>query len=149
MQISTRSSIVIVSILVFLSGIIYFVSSCEEFLDASSSDVGSQIQTMFFATAGIIYVPLGFWILKNRLHSRAPYVISILISAFMTMLYVISRNVNLPVVGIQTDVGILDLASKTIQLGIIVFSTMLLRDLKKYPVLPNSQLFANKGNLKN
>ena len=148
MQRSIRSSIVIVSILMVLSGTIYFISSCVESLDANSSDVGSQIQTMFFATAGIVYVPLGIWMLKNRLHSRAPYMISILVSVFMIVLYIASRNINLPVVGIQTDVGVIDLATKTIQLGIIAFSAILLRDLKKYQVLPNSQLFANTGNLK-
>jgi hypothetical protein len=102
-----------------------------ESLDASSSDTGSQIQTMFFATAGIIYVTLGIWMLKNRLYSRAPYVISIIVSVFMVILYVASRSVNLPVVGIQTDVGVIDLATKTIQLGIITFSAILLRNLKK------------------
>ena len=144
MQRSTQTSILIVSILMVLSGTIYFISSYTENLDASSSDVGSQIQTMFFATAGIVYVPLGIWMLKNKLHSRAPYVISILVSVFMIILYIASRKINLPIVGIQTDVGVIDLATKTIQIGIIAFSALLLRDLKKHQVLPNSQLTANK-----
>ena len=42
----------------------------------------------------------------------------------------------------------IDLATKTIQFGIIAFSAILLRDLKKHHVLPNSQLFANKGDMK-
>jgi hypothetical protein len=116
-----------------------------ETLDASSSVVGSQIQTMFFATAGIVFVPLGIWMLKNRLHSRAPYVMSIIVSVFMIVLYVASRNINLPVVGIQTDIGVIDLATKVIQVGIIAFSAILLRDLKKHQILPDSQLFTSKG----
>lgn len=145
MKRTTQTSIIIVSILMVLSGAIYFISSYMENLGASSSDVGSQIQTMFFATTGIVYVSLGIWMLKNRLHSRAPYVISILISFFMIVLYIASRNISLPVVGIQTDVGVIDLAIKTIQVGIIAFSALLLRDLKKHQVLPNSQLFTNKN----
>jgi bacteriorhodopsin len=148
MKKSTRSSIVIVSILVLLSGAIYFVSSYTESFDASSSDVGSQIQTIFFATAGIVYVPLGVWMLKSRLHSRAPYVISILVSVFMVILYVASRNIDLPVVGIQTDVGVIDLATKTIQIGIIAFSSILLRDMNKYQVLPDLRPSSNKEYLK-
>lgn len=35
--------------------------------------------------------------------------------------------------------------TKTIQVVIIAFSAILLRDLKKHQVLPNSQLFINKG----
>jgi hypothetical protein len=101
---------------------------------------------MFFATASIMYVPLGIWMLKNRLHSRAPYVISILLSVFLIGLYIISRNIDLPVVGIQTDVGMIDLVTKIIQIGIITFSALLLRDLKNHQVLPDSRLFAKKGN---
>lgn len=140
-----RSSIVIVSILLLLTGLIYLISSYVENLGASSSDTGSQIQTIFFAMAGIVYVLLGIWMLKNRLHSRGPYVISILVSAFMIILYVISRNISLPVVGIQTDVGIVDLSTKAIQVGIIVYSVMLLRYIKKYPILSDSQLPSNKS----
>jgi uncharacterized membrane protein YiaA len=131
-----------------LSGFIYFILSYLEFLDVNSSDVGSQLQTMFFATAGIVYILLGIWMLKNRLHSRAPYVISILVCIFMIVLYMASRNINIPVVGIQTDVGVIDLIAKTIQLGIIAFSAILLRDLKKHQVLSGSQLFTNKTDVK-
>jgi hypothetical protein len=46
------------------------------------------------------------------------------------------------------DLGMIDLATKTIQVGIIAFSTILLRDLKKHQVLPNSQLVTNKGDWK-
>jgi uncharacterized membrane protein YiaA len=99
---------------------------------------------MFFATAGIVYVLLGIWMLKNRLHSRGPYVTSILVSVFMIALYVASRNINLPIVGIQTDVGVIDFSTKVIQVGIITFSAMLLRNLKKHQMRPNSQIFTNK-----
>lgn len=144
MQKSPRSLIVIISILLVLTGLVYLISSYVENLDANDSDVGSQIQTIFFATAGIVYVLLGIWMLKNRLHRRGPYVTSVLVSAFMIVLYIASRNINLPIVGIQTDVGVIDLSTKAVQAGIITFSTMLLRDLKKHPILSDSQLSTNK-----
>jgi len=137
MKKSTRTSILITSLLMLLSGMIYFTSSYAESSDAQN-DVGSQIQTMFFATAGIVYVPLGIWMLKNKLHSRAPYVISILISAFLIALYILSRNINLPIVGIQTDVGAIDLVAKIIQAAIVAISVILLRDLKKEQIMPHS-----------
>lgn len=144
MQKFSRSLIVIVSILLLFTGLIYLISSYVENLDASSSDTGSQIQTIFFAMAGIVYVLLGIWMLKNRLHSRGPYVTSILVSAFMIVLYIVSRNINLPIVGIQTDVGVVDLSTKAIQAGIIAFSAILLRYMKKHPILSDSQLSSNK-----
>ena len=115
-------------------GIIYFVTSYTQSLEGN--DQGSQIQTMFFATAGIVYIPLGIWMLRNRLHSRGPYVISILVSILLVVLYVVSRTINLPVVGVQKDIGIVDIITKIIQVGIITISVRLVQDLKKEQVLP-------------
>src|SRR5574338_1061460 len=93
---TTKRSILIVSSLMSVCGIIYFVTSYTQSLEGN--DPGSQIQTMFFATAGIVYIPLGIWMLRNRLHSRGPYVISILVSIFLIVLYVAFRTVNFPVI---------------------------------------------------
>lgn len=115
-------------------GIIYFITSYTQSLEGN--DLGSQIQTMFFATAGIVYIPLGIWMLRNRLHSRGPYVISILVSIFLMVLYIASRTINLPVVGIQEDIGTVDIITKIIQIGIIAISVRLVQDLKKEQLLP-------------
>jgi len=115
-------------------GIIYFVTSYTQSLEGN--DPGSQIQTMFFATAGIVYIPLGIWMLRNRLHSRGPYVISILVSIFLMVLYVASRTINLPVVGVQEDIGTVDIITKIIQIGIIAISVRLVQELKKEQILP-------------
>ena len=115
-------------------GIIYFVTSYTQSLEGN--DPGSQIQTMFFATAGIVYIPLGIWMLRNRLHSRGPYVISILVSILLVVLYVVSRTINLPLVGVQKDIGIVDIITKIIQIGIIAISVRLVQELKKEQILP-------------
>ena len=62
--------------------------------------------------------------------------ISILVSIFLVALYVASRTMNLPIVGIQTDVGTVDIITKIIQVGIIAISVRLVQDLKKEQVLP-------------
>lgn len=116
-----------------ICGIIYFATSYTQSLEGNNPD--SQIQTMFFATAGIVYIPLGIWMLRNRLHSRGPYVISILVSIFLVVLYVTSRTINLPVVGVQADIGIVDIITKIIQVGIIAISVRLVQDLKKEQIL--------------
>ena len=131
---TTKRSILIVSSLMAACGIIYFVTSYTQSLEGN--DPGSQIQTMFFATAGIVYIPLGIWMLRNRLHSRGPYVISILVSIFLMVLYVASRIINLPVVGVQEDIGTIDIITKIIQIGIIAISVRLVQELKKEQRLP-------------
>jgi len=135
---TTKRSILIVSLLMSICGIIYFATSYAQSLEGN--DTSSKIQSMFFATSGIVYIPLGMWMLRNRLHSRGPYVISILVSIFLVVLYVASRTINLPIVGIQTDVGLIDIITKVIQVGIIAISVRLVQDLKKEQVLPTRQI---------
>jgi hypothetical protein len=47
-------------------------------------------------------------------------------SIALIALYIASRNVNLPVVGQQEDIGVTDLASKVLQVGVIVICSILL-----------------------
>lgn len=118
----------IIVILVLGNSGIYFVTAYSQMQE--SSDVPSQIQTMLFTTAAIVYLPLGIWMIKNNLHSRAPYVIASLVSLALIGLYAVSRTVSLPLVGIQEDVGIVDILAKITQGSIIVISLLLLRNWK-------------------
>ncbi len=125
----TQQFIIIAVILVLANSGIYFVTAYSQMQEPK--DVSSQIQTMLFTTAAIMYLPLGIWMIKNNLHSRAPYVIASLISIALIGLYVASRTVSLPVVGIQDDVGLIDILSKVTQGSIVVISLLLLRNWKK------------------
>lgn len=129
MKKSTQQFILIATILVLANSGIYFVTAYSQMKE--SGDAGSQIQTMLFTTAAITYLPLGIWMVKNKLHSRAPYVIASLISIALIGLYIGSRTTALPVVGIQDDVGLIDILSKVIQGAIIVVSILLLRNWNK------------------
>jgi hypothetical protein len=129
MKKSTQQFILIVTILVLANSGIYFVTAYSQLRE--SDDAASQIQTMLFTTAAITYLPLGIWMVKNKLHSRAPYVIASLISIALICLYIASRMIALPVVGIQDDTGLIDILSKVTQGAIIVVSLLLLRNWNK------------------
>jgi hypothetical protein len=129
MEKSKSRLILIITILALSNSGIYFVTAYSQMTE--SSDDPSKIQTMVFATAAISYLPLGIWMIKNRLHSRAPYVIASLISFALIGLYVVSRTISLPVVGIQEDVGMIDVISKITQGSIIVMSVVLLLNWNK------------------
>jgi len=129
MRKSTQQFIIIATILVLANSGIYFVTAYSQMKE--SDNTGSQIQTMLFTTAAITYLPLGIWMVKNKLHSRAPYVIASLISVVLIGLYIASRTITLPVVGIQGDVGLIDILSKVTQGAIIVVSLLLLRNWNK------------------
>jgi hypothetical protein len=122
---STNLLVFIVGGLMLITGGIYFYESYSESQEFNT-ELAAQAETMFFATAGILYIPFGIWMLKSKLASRAPYIISIIGSVALIILYIASRNVNLPLVGQQEDVGITDLASKVLQMGIIIICSILL-----------------------
>lgn len=129
MRKSTQQFILIATILVLANSGIYFVTAYSQMKE--SGNTGSQIQTMLFTTAAITYLPLGIWMVKNKLHTRAPYVIASLISIALIGLYIASRTITLPVVGVQDDIGLIDILSKVTQGAIIVVSLLLLRNWNK------------------
>ena len=83
MNISTSKLIIVITILALSNSGIYFVTAYAQMKE--SADASSMIQTMLFTTAAISYLPLGIWMIKNRLHTRAPYVITSLISFVQTV----------------------------------------------------------------
>ncbi len=129
----TKSNLLIyiVSGLMLATGSIYFYESYVE-AQEFNTELTAQVETTLFATAGILYFPFGIWMIKSKLASRAPYIISIIGSAALIVLYIASRNVNLPIVGLQEDVGVTDLASKVLQGGIVVLGSIILVRSKRF-----------------
>lgn len=129
----TSGLIILITILALSNSGLYFFVAYSQLQE--SSDGPSQIETMLFTTAAITYLPLGIWMIKNRLHSRAPYIIASLLSIALLGLYVISRTISLPVVGLQEDIGIIDISAKILQGGIIALSVILVLNWNKAKVL--------------
>jgi hypothetical protein len=71
--------------------------------------------------SSIIYLQMG---LRDAL--RTSNIIAIAGSAGLIILYVLSRTLNLPLIGFEEHVGSVDLLSKILQVGIIIGSTILL-----------------------
>ena len=130
MKISIKKCSHVAASLMIAVGVIYFLAAYFESAEFNT-ELASQIETMFFTTAGILYFPLGIWMTKNGFNSRAPYIMAITGSVALIGLYTASRMVNLPIVGKQDDFGVLDIASKVLQVVIIVISVILLPKLKK------------------
>ena len=82
----------------------------------------------FFIIAGLVHIPVAIRILKNKRRSsnKVPYIIATAGSAGLIILYVLSRTVNLPIIGFEEHVGPVDMLSKILQVGIIIGSTILL-----------------------
>ncbi|HET7336722.1 MAG TPA: hypothetical protein VFJ23_02395 [Candidatus Nitrosotalea sp.] len=125
MKAFTTQLILVITILALSNSGIYFVTTYLQMQE--STNASSMIETMLFATAAISYLLLGMWMIKNKLYSKAPYVVASMMSFALIGLYVVSRTMSLPVVGIQEDVGVIDTISKITQGSIIVLSVILIR----------------------
>ncbi|TBR08548.1 MAG: hypothetical protein EPO62_06620 [Candidatus Nitrosotenuis sp.] len=127
---STRILVFLVSTLVFLTALVYFLAAYSEYIDGIS-DHGAQIEIMLFSVVGIAHVPLAIWMLRNKMNSRAPYVISIIISLALIGLYGLARITILPIVGLESSFGEIDIISKILQASIVVISLFLLPELRR------------------
>ncbi len=85
----------------------------------STDALATQVQTAFFTIVGIGYGLVGVWMLKSKNRTNVPYIIAIAGSVLIIGLYVASRTMALPIVGLQDDVGVLDIMSKVLQVFII------------------------------
>ena len=81
--------------------------------------LATQVQTAFFTVVGLGYAGVGAWMLKDKGKTNTPYLIAIGGSIAIIGLYIASRTVSLPVVGLQDDVGTIDMVTKVLQ-GIII-----------------------------
>ncbi|HJT10526.1 MAG TPA: hypothetical protein VJ771_07075 [Candidatus Nitrosotalea sp.] len=116
-------AIFITVILVFANTGIYLAIT---YTHLQPIDPARQIKAMVFGVSSIAYLLLGVWILKNRLYSRAPFVMAILLSIALIGLFIASKTINLPVVGMDTDLDWLDITSKASQTAIMIFSLVTL-----------------------
>lgn len=93
-------------------------------------DLGGKVQTIFFLIIAIVYVPIGIWMIKKE-HSNKPHIIAFGGSFSLILFYILSRMMTLPLVGIQTDVGIIDMTTKVFQVLIVVGSFSLVITRRK------------------
>ena len=103
--------------------------------NARESSGGPRIpggQTIFFVIVGIAYIVVAAWMLKNRRNSsKIPYIIAVWGSSAIIVLYIISRTINVPYIGLEAEVNTIDIISKVLQVGIIIGSIIVLRQLKE------------------
>jgi hypothetical protein len=150
---SISKIVYIVTALMLSTAIIYFVVASQSYSelsqltsqstidkDALSEIMGITNELIFFTMVGIAYILVGFWMIKRKYHSKIPYIVAIAGSAALIVFYIATRTVNLPTIGLQTDIGIIDTVSKIVQGAIIVGSLFVLRLSKRIVTIDGSQL---------
>jgi hypothetical protein len=86
--------------------------------ESGNESTKRSIEFPLFLTAGIAYVLVGFWMIKDKKNSRVPYIIATVGSLLLIGLYTASHTVGFPLTGLER-VGVLDLLVAALQIGIV------------------------------
>jgi hypothetical protein len=94
-------------------------------------DPATMVQTSFFAVAALANIGVGAWLIIVVAKARygkmqIPIMIAAAGSVFLIALYVASRTINLPVVGIQDDIGPIDIVSKVMQGAVVALGVLVI-----------------------
>ena len=125
----------VITALMFSVSIIYLVVAYEDYQQISqtnhsdnkaAADIASMKNEMsFFLIVGIVYIPIAIWMLKVKHNNKIPYIIAIIGFAALIIFYMLTRTINNPSIGLQSDVGIIDIISKVMQGSIISIAAFL------------------------
>jgi hypothetical protein len=128
---------ILAAVIIFTS-IIYFILASNEYahliefaaegLEGEISEL--QIEIALFAGSAVIYLGLLGWILVKKLKNILPYLILIIVSIILIILYAASRTVGVPVIGVEFYIGKYDMITKVLQGIIIVISGYLIYRIK-------------------
>lgn len=99
---------------------------------SESQGFGDMGEVVFFAIIGVSYVPIGLWMLKKKAISKKPYAIALIGSVALIAFYIATRTINIPMIGIQDDVGAPDLTAKVLQGAIVAVSAYMLATIARF-----------------
>jgi hypothetical protein len=148
----------VVAVLMICTAAIYFIAASQDYSDLASSstssgpeskDSGDTISSVneivFFIVVGIAFIAAAIWMVENKYYSKVPYVLAAIGSVALIVFYLSTRTINIPSIGIQDDVGTIDILSKVLQAaiaGISIYivksSTIIWRSASTRPTSPSS-----------
>jgi len=140
--VSNKSGILVyvVTALMISTAAIYFIAASQDYSDLApsssgngteSKDSGDTIATVnemvFFIVVGIAYIAAGIWMAENKYYSKVPYILAAIGSVALIAFYISTRTVNIPSIGIQDDIGTIDILSKVMQAAIAGISIYIVK----------------------
>ena len=66
----------------------------------------------------------------------------------MVLFYALTRTINIPTIGLQPDIGIIDISAKVVQVGIVAISSYLIISVVRRRKQLESSLVENQQNRK-
>jgi hypothetical protein len=140
LSVSNKSAILvyIVAALMISTGAIYFIVASQDYSELSQSvstlanssnntNENKEAVDTIATVTGIAYIAAGIWMMENKYYSKIPYVIAAIGSIALIAFYISTRTTNIPSIGIQGDVGTIDIISKVLQAAIAGISIYIVR----------------------
>jgi len=129
----------ILAALVVSTAVVYFYVASGEYSDMIDFiDAGvmgeiqeKQIEMTLFLTTGIGYMVTVIWMLKKKLSSILPYIVLTAGSIAMIGIYIASRTVGVPPIGIEYYIGKMDMTTKVFQVLISGLSVYLICSIQR------------------
>ena len=129
----------ILAVLVVSTAVVYFYVASGEYSDMRDFiDAGvmgelqvKQIEMTLFLTTGIGYMVTLIWMLKKKLSSMLPYIVLTAGSIAMIGIYIASRTVGVPPIGIEYYIGKMDMTTKVLQVLISGLSVYLICSIQR------------------
>jgi hypothetical protein len=131
MMIAQEKMVYVLGILVLSAAVIYFVVAWQAVTemagaDSANSKLGSGMEIALFSTVGSGYIGMLIWILRKRLRTSIPYVITAIGSAVMIGVYLVAITIGVPVLGVETETDPFATIAKILQGSIIGISAFII-----------------------
>ncbi|HET7390994.1 MAG TPA: hypothetical protein VFJ51_09240 [Nitrososphaeraceae archaeon] len=143
-MLSNRPAILVyvVTALMICTGALYFIVASQDYselsqssaLSSNNTDSKDEVDTIatvneiiFFIVVGIAYIAAGIWMAENKYYSKVPYILAAIGSVALIAFYISTRTVNIPSIGIQDDIGTIDILSKVMQAAIAGISIYIVK----------------------
>ena len=145
----------LLAVLLISNAIVYFIVAFQEYGDLmeflqigiNGETQEKYIEISVFVGAALIYLGLVIWVLNSGLKNKNPYMVSAVFSIIMIGIYIASRTIGVPVVGVEYYVGKIDVVSKILQAAIIGLAGYLIFAIRSTYI--SEQGISQRSNRKN
>ena len=125
--------------IVVSTAVVYFYVASGEYSDLIDFIVAGvmgeiqekQIEMTLFLISGVGYILTVIWMLKKKLSSVLPYIVLTAGSITLIGIYIASRTVGVPPIGIEYYIGKMDITSKILQVLISGLSIYLIFSIQR------------------
>ena len=128
--------------LAFCAALIYFLAAYQDIEQLMNTDsnlqerFAGQVEITLFLIVSFGYIGMSVWILKAKTNLIIPYLIIMVGSVMLIVIYLLAITKGVPIVGVERDSDILATISKILQGSIISMASILISSVEANKAIP-------------